>query len=100
MLLWAIVYTLVRKILWFKFVFGFLQVASSLWANWYQLEKLSTGGRQSGQMDRIILICGGIALMSKGVRDIEEAISARLKRNNKGETPAQTMAQPKQGSLF
>jgi len=51
-------------------------------------------------MDRIILICGGIALMSKGVRDIEEAISARLKRNNKGEKPAQTMAQPKQGSLF
>ncbi len=79
MLIWALIYDLLRKVMWFKFGFGLVQICGALWANWFQLSDFQKITLERGKIDRLIFICGGIAVLSKGVKDIDEAITDYMK---------------------
>jgi hypothetical protein len=79
MFMWAILYNFLRRVTWFKITFGIIQIVGGLWANMFQLTDFHKTTLIQGKVDRLFFICGGIALLSKGVKDIDEAITDQRK---------------------
>jgi hypothetical protein len=79
MVLFAVIYTLLRKWNWGKVTFAILQIAGALVSNWYSLGDASQKGIGAGSIDRLLFVCGGIALIAKGLKDLDEVFWERVK---------------------
>jgi hypothetical protein len=76
LLLWLTIYHLLRNFAGCRVIFGILQTAAGLSAFGFQFLHRHDILTQRGRIDCLFFICGGIAALGNGVRDIDEGILA------------------------
>jgi len=61
-----------------KTLFGVLQLLIAVLSLWYQLTKLGqTGWVGKDAIDRLTFVVGSVALLSKGIKDLDDATNAK-----------------------